>query len=75
MNRVPALVALALVACVPSPKELAAQASTDTKSLLREAMETGQLTNTWQSVDQLFINTGATSSTSRPRMPEPNQSD
>jgi hypothetical protein len=41
MNRLPAVLALWFVACVPSPKELAAQASTDTQSLLREAMETG----------------------------------
>lgn len=75
--RRPVVVALVLtvVACVPSPKELAAQASTDSKGLIQEALETGQQTNTWQSVDRLFVNSGATSASARPKMPDATASD
>ncbi len=73
MNRLTAVVVtLAFLGCgVPSPKEVAAQTAADSRSLIREALETGQLTNTWSSIDEVTVNTGmASSAASRPHMPE-----
>lgn len=65
-----ALTALLAACGVPTPREIALQTSADSKSLVREALETGQQTNAWDSLDKLYG-----SSSSRPKMPESTASD
>lgn len=69
-----ALASVVAGGCAPSPKEVAAQVSTDTKALLGEAIDTTRLTNDWESVDQAYTSTGASSS-SRPKVSPARQTD
>ncbi len=64
------LLALSLMGagCMPSPKEVAAQVSADTKSMLVEAIETAQTTNGWQTLDA--ANTALGGSGQRFKIPE-----
>lgn len=60
----------------PDPKEVAARTSKDVQNLVREAWETGAQTNNWRSVDDFFVQSGASTSTSsRPRIPAASQLD
>ncbi len=52
----PALVVavFTLFACPPPPEEIAERAAKDTSQLLREAWQTAEATNDWQSADRFF---------------------
>ncbi|MCC6332517.1 MAG: hypothetical protein IT380_00855 [Myxococcales bacterium] len=66
---VAALTVFAFGCTPPTPEEVAARTSAEVKQLVREAYETGALTNSWRSVDDFFVNTGlAGAAASRPRL-------
>jgi hypothetical protein len=52
------LLVLSSLACAPDPKVIAKQTATDLKSIVREAWQTAETTNSWATLDSSFAAVG-----------------